>query len=59
MHFVPEYCKTQEKYVKAVDTCAVVFNSVADRFKTQEMCDKAGDDFLPLLKFVSNRVYSK
>ena len=29
-HFVPECCKTQEKYVKAVDTCAVVFNSVAD-----------------------------
>ena len=23
-----------------------------DKYKTQEMCDKAADDFLPALKFV-------
>ena len=25
-----------------------------DRYKTQEMCDKAVDDFLPTLKFVTD-----
>ena len=26
--------------VQAVDTCAFVFDSVPDRYKTQEICDK-------------------
>ena len=30
IQFVPECCKTQEVYVKAVDTCPFVFNSVPD-----------------------------
>ena len=29
-----------------------VFDSVSDHYKTQEMCNKAGNDFLPALKFV-------
>ena len=29
-----------------------LFDFVPDRYKSQEMCDKAVDDFLPALKFV-------
>ena len=37
---------------KAFDTCPFVFDSVPHCYKTQEMCDKAVDAFLPKLKFV-------
>ena len=30
--------------VKAVNTYSFVFHSVRDRYKSQEMCDKAVDD---------------
>ena len=36
-------------FVKSVDTCPFVFNSVPDRYKSQETCDKAVEDFLPAL----------
>ena len=36
----------------AVNTCSFVFDSVSDRYKTKEMCDKAVDDCLTALKFV-------
>ena len=48
-----ECYKTKEIRVKAADTCPLVFHYfVPDRYKTQEMCHKAVDDFLPALKFV-------
>ena len=38
--------------IKAVDACHFVFNSVLDRYKTREMCDRAVDYFLPAIKLV-------
>ena len=35
IQFVPEYFKTQEICDKAVDTCIFVFDSIADRHKSQ------------------------
>ena len=50
--FVPECCKTQEMYIKSVDTCSFVFGSVSEKFKIREIWDKAIDNFLPILKFL-------
>ena len=36
--------------LEAVDTCFFVFNSVPDKYKTQDMSDTTIDDFLPALK---------
>ena len=35
--------------VKGVDTCAFVFDSIFDRYKTQKICDKVffKDPFMP------------
>ena len=43
------------KDFKAVDTCRFAFFSAPDRYKAQEMCDKAvcGDPFV--LKYCLNR----
>ena len=41
--------------INAVKTCSFVFNSVSGRYKTQEMCDKAVDDFSATLEFVPDR----
>ena len=35
-----------------ISRCLFVFDSVFDHYKTQEMCNKADNDFLPALKFV-------
>ena len=52
IQFVPECYKTEKIRFKAVDGCPFVFTSVPDGCKTQEMCDKAVDGFLPELTFV-------
>ena len=31
--FVPECYKTQEMYIKSVDTCSFAFGSVSEKFK--------------------------
>ena len=38
--------------IRAFNTCPFVFNSVTDRYKTQEMCDKAVDDNPSTIKYV-------
>ena len=42
--YVPDQYKTKGKCIRVVNTSSCVFNSVAERFKTQEMCDKAVED---------------
>ena len=39
---------------KAVSNDPFMIKYCLDRYKAQEMCDKAVDDFLPALKFVPN-----
>ena len=34
------FLKTQEMCHKDVDTCFIVFSSVSDWYKSQEMCDR-------------------
>ena len=36
---------------KAVETCSFVFDSVADRYKTHKMCDKAFSNDPLMLKY--------
>ena len=38
--------------IKVVNTCFLLFDSVTDRYTTQETCDKAVDDCLTALKFI-------
>ena len=38
--------------IRAVNTCSFVFDSVSDRYKTQEMYDIAVDDYSIALEFV-------
>ena len=45
--------------IRAVNTCSFVFNSVSDRNKTQEMCDKAVDDNPNALDLVPGRLRLK
>ena len=35
--YVCDWYKTQEIYIKAVNTCSFVLNSVPDQYQTQEM----------------------
>ena len=63
IRFVPECYMSQQMSNKAVDICPFVFDSVPvqsslqkncfDKYKTREMCDKAADSNLVILKFVS------
>ena len=46
-------------YDKAVDTCPFVFHSISDWLKTQKMCNKAVDNFLPTLKYVPDWFVTK
>ena len=39
IQFVPEYYKTQEICVKAVNRCFFAFGSIPDQYKSQEICD--------------------
>ena len=40
IQFLPEGCKTQKMFDKAVCSCSFVFRFVLDQYKTQEICDK-------------------
>ena len=40
-------------YDKALSKDLFMLKYYHDRYKTQEICDKAVDDFLPALKYVS------
>ena len=42
----------QEMYDKVVSKDSLVLQYCHDRYKIQELCDKAVDDFLPALEFV-------
>ena len=39
---------------KAVSSDLFMLKFCLHRYKTQEMCDKTAEDFLPALKFVPN-----
>ena len=56
IQFVPEYFKTQEMCDKAVDTCIFVFDSIADRHKSQTCVIKY---FLKILKSCLDRYKSE
>ena len=40
--------------IKLLILCPFTFDAVPDRYKTQEMCHKAVDDFKPALKLIPN-----
>ena len=42
-------------WVSAVITCSFVFDSVPNQYKTQEMYDKAVDDYARILKFIPHQ----
>ena len=50
--FVPDWHKAQGGCDKAVSEDPFMPKYCLDRYKTQEICDKVVDDFLPALKFV-------
>ena len=52
IQFVSELSKLKKCVIKLLILLILVFDSIPDRFKTQKMCDKAVDDFLPTWKFV-------
>ena len=52
LEFVPDWC--QEMCVKAISKNHFMLEYCHDRYKTQEICSKAVDNFLPALKFVPN-----
>ena len=52
IQFVSELSKLKKCVIKLLILLILVFDSIPDRFKTQKMCDKTVDDFLPTWKFV-------
>ena len=55
IQIVLDQYKTQEKYLEAADTCPVVFDSVPDQYKAQDMCDKVVSEDLFMLKYCLDR----
>ena len=51
---VPNQCKTQGMYDKILSKHPFMLKYCYDRYKTQEMCGKVVNGFLPALKVVPN-----
>ena len=53
-----DQCKNQKMSDKVVSKEPSLLKNCIDRYKTEEMCDKSVDAFLPTLKFVPNSFFN-